>query len=293
MFYSGFLIKQITIKTNEYREFSEADSYFTFTPDEENEGAKSLINIGLKEDDWFVSFHSRDPSYLKTLPSSKYIDYSYHDFRNCQIEKFYKGMNNVIDRGGFALQVGSVIEQQLRSETNTRLIDYAGKHRTDFMDIYVNARCRFFIGNTSGLFHVPKAFGTPYAITNLIGFLHISPQPNSLFIPKLIRDKKSDKIISFMKLKELGLFNEEYGKAAYHAEFYETNNMEVIENTEDEIAELVDDMFDLTNKNKPDLGEIELQRFFKDIYYNENPDRHDAGNLAPSFIRRHEKILFP
>ena len=287
------LIKSVQMNTNEYREFSEAGSYFTFTPDEENEGKRKLIDMGLKKDDWFVSFHARDSGYLADPSNSQGMDFSYHDFRNSRIENCYKGMETVVNRGGFALRTGSLVTQPLLDNKNSHIIDYATEYGSDFLDIYINANCKFFIGNTSGLFHIPKAFGTPYAMANLIGYLHISPQPNSLFIPKLICDKKSGEFIPFENLKKLGLFDRKTGVAAYRTKFYEEHGLEPIENTDYEIAELVEDMFDLTSGLEADSESMELQRLYKDIYYNEYPDRHDAGHLAPSFIKRHQTILFP
>jgi putative glycosyltransferase (TIGR04372 family) len=278
------------MSTCEYREFSEAVAYFTFTPEEENRGKNNLIEMGLTSNDWFVSFHARDSAYLAEPTNSQGLDYSYHDFRDSHIENCYKGMETVVNRGGFALRSGSRVIQPLPKNRNNKIIDYADEYSSDFMDIYVNAKCKFFIGNTSGLVHIPKAFGVPYAMANLISYLHMSPQPNSLFIPKLIRDTKSGKLIPFTEIKKLGLFDFETG--AYRTEFYKNNGLELVENTADEIADLVEDMFDLTGGHKINSTLKEQQRLFKDIYYSEYPDRHDAGNLAPSFIQRHQIILF-
>jgi len=47
----------------------------------------------------------------------------------------------------------------IRLETdNSRIIDYASGCRNDFMDIYLGANCRFYLGDTAGLAGLPVLF---------------------------------------------------------------------------------------------------------------------------------------
>jgi putative glycosyltransferase (TIGR04372 family) len=54
--------------------------------------------------------------------------------------------------------MGSVYAKKIYVRKNTKIIDYASKYRTDFGDIYLPAKCKFFLGNTAGIYQVSTIF---------------------------------------------------------------------------------------------------------------------------------------
>ena len=51
--------------------------------------------------------------------------------------------------------------------SNPRIIDYATDFQSDFMDLYLSARCTFFIGNNGGMVTLPLIFRKPLVIVNV------------------------------------------------------------------------------------------------------------------------------
>ena len=69
------------------------------------------------------------------------------------------------------------------------VIDYATTARTELLDLYLGANCKFFIGSVSGILGVPMAFRKPAIHTNFIcigDYIKwlVSWQPHDMWIPK-------------------------------------------------------------------------------------------------------------
>lgn len=67
-----------------------------------------------------------------------------------------------------------------------RVVDYPfTAHRSDWMDVFLVAACRFFIGTASGMFIAATHFGTPVVLTNQMPLSQRPFSPKDLFIPKI------------------------------------------------------------------------------------------------------------
>jgi putative glycosyltransferase (TIGR04372 family) len=64
--------------------------------------------------------------------------------------------------------------------------------KSDWMDVYLAARCRFHIGTSSGMSFVPLLFGRPVLMTNWITPAHMICSPNVVTVPKLLFDENGD-----------------------------------------------------------------------------------------------------
>ena len=96
-----------------------------------------------------------------------------------------EAMNYITDLGGYVIRIGRKTNQKLKTK-NPKIIDLTNEKSNDFIDTYVLAKSKYFIGNISGIFHIAKMFNIPYCITNMIGYLALPQNGNSLFIPKKI-----------------------------------------------------------------------------------------------------------
>jgi len=77
-----------------------------------------------------------------------------------------------------------------RAEPQDGLIDYPfSDARSDAMDVYLAARCRFHIGTSSGMSFVPLLFGRPVLMTNWITPAHMICSPSVVTLPKLLLDR--------------------------------------------------------------------------------------------------------
>lgn len=63
--------------------------------------------------------------------------------------------------------MGSKVQKKLTNIDNPKIIDYATKYRSDFADIYLSAKCKFFVGCSAGILCVPYIFHVPVIQANV------------------------------------------------------------------------------------------------------------------------------
>lgn len=178
----------LPMNSNEYYEFNNADPSLFFTKEEEAKGKMFLESIGIEEDDWFVCLFARDNAYLNSIYPDR--DWSYHDYRNADIYSFLDACEYITTKGGYVLRVGYPVEKPLVTD-NPRIIDYSSKYRIDFLDIYLPAKCKFFVGTTSGLADLPIIFDVPRIGTNHLPVCEKPIGKNCIYIPKIIKKRDS------------------------------------------------------------------------------------------------------
>lgn len=215
-----------------FRELGEGRATLSFTEEEQARGRRGLEEMGVKESDWFVCFHNRDSSYLKNEHPDR--DWSYHDFRDCRAENFLEAARWIAQRGGFALRMGAVVAEPLpESARHPRIIDYAVKHRSDFLDIYLIAKARFIIGSDTGLAQVATVFDVPVVNTNVPFLDWASFRKKDVFILKKPYGVREGRILARDEILSRGLGRHvEAGKAqerlARQGVRYEENSPEEI-----------------------------------------------------------------
>ena len=134
-----------------------------FTVGEEIYGRKMLKKFGLKDEDKFVCFDVRDGAYQLKKISARYRNWSYHDFRHTDINKFVLAAEELAKRGYYVFRMGVSVEKPFISN-NPKIIDYANSNlRSDFMDIYLGAKCSFCITTATGFQDLPCLFRKPMA----------------------------------------------------------------------------------------------------------------------------------
>lgn len=213
----------------DYSEKYQSDIFNTepvikFNYEEELLGKELLKRMGI--DSWFICFHSRDSQYLRNRYK---MDCSYHDFRDSSIYDYLDAAKYVISKGGYAVRVGYDVKEILPKID--KLIDYSNDYRTDFGDIYLLAKCKFFLCNTSGLFQVATSFNTPIVAANWIPIgCNLPYRKGDMYIrKKLVKDGRY--------LSDDEILNSEIGKYV-RLEQYNTAGIEIINNTPDEILNI-------------------------------------------------------
>lgn len=269
---------------NAYDEFRSTKPDLEFTPEEEKRGQELLRRMGIGKDDWFVCFLSRDNAYLLKQDSKR--QYS-SEFRDSSIDNFFRAAKYITSCGGFAIRMGAVVEKELHI-ANPKIIDYASNYRTDFGDIYLTAKCKFYLGDTAGLWVVPSIFNTPVALTNAIPF-HTPFRKGDMFITKRIYNKDLKRLLT---LREYMDFNEST---------YEINNMrflnkilngnyDIIENTSQEILDLTKEMnerLDGTFKETKETEEIQKQ--FRSLFTISDIYCGTPARIGTEFMRGYDE----
>ena len=179
--------------------------------------------------------------------------------------------------------MGVVVKGKL-TVTNPGIIDYAenGK-RSDFMDIYLSSKCRFFLGTDSGMLIFLEMFKRPIVSVNLPRLPFISTWTHtSLVIPKKVYSKKEGWLLKFSELLEFLIIP---------CNPLIIKHLEFIENTSEEITAVALEMDDRLNgiweTNEEDE---ELQRRFWALF---GPDKLKSPSLrmGAEFLRQNRDLL--
>ena len=264
----------------------------SFTKEQNIQGHNLAKNMGIDKDDWFVCIHNRSAMYLKTIRPTD--DFSYHNLRDCSFEMLYESAKLIMDKGGKCIRMNSGEQNKLSINAPSNIIDYAGKWQSDFMDIYLPSKCKFFIGGPSGLLSVPHIFNVPVGATNYWPVTDVSIPNNSLFIPKLMWKIEEKRFLNYKEIIDGNLNN-----FLFSAQ-YLTHGIEVIENDADDIRLLTEDMFDLVNKKQLSTKDENKRNDFMNKYfivnkftnkYHNYEDLQFSGKISWRFLNKHSYLM--
>jgi putative glycosyltransferase (TIGR04372 family) len=226
----------------------------------------------------FECFIVRDKEYLNNHISTN--DWSYHNYRDCSIENFVLAAEALVARGYFVIRMGAVVGKAFSTD-NPKIIDYAfNGMRTDFMDIYLGAKCSFCVTTGTGWDAVPLwLFRKPAVYTNFVPIGNLPTfSSNFIFISKKYVD-----ITTNLELSLSQIFSRGVGFFYFSIE-YQDQKIRLVENTPEELCDVVLEMEDrISGKFITDQIYFELQtKFFKLFPINATDSRG---------VRLHGKIL--
>jgi putative glycosyltransferase (TIGR04372 family) len=251
-----------------------------FTDDEERFGQQALKDLGVPEGRPFICFHSRDSAYLNT----KYpqMSWGYHDYRDSSIYNYVPAVEAMVRQGYSAVRMGAIVKEKLTGD-NPDIIDYANNgQRTDFLDIYLGAKCAFFLASDTGITIVPEIFRKPVIYTNWTLFRMISPWVlHGLVIFKKFYSHRQKRLLTFAEMMVGPDTTEGFAK----------EQIELIENTPEEIKEVTLEMEDRLKGRWQSTGEDEeLQERFWALY---GPDLLKSQDLriGAKFLRQYKYLL--
>lgn len=178
--------------------WSSYGSNLRFSSSEIEQGEKFLTSINCTNHN-YVCLIVRDATYLKTIRKDK--SFSFHDFRDAEINSYRQAAERLTSLGYTVIRMGQIVGEPLVSE-NPKIIDYATNGmRSEFLDIYLGANCKFCISTGTGWDIVPTIFRRPVLYSNLLPILAPSALsvPTTIY-PKSLHDSKTE---SCFTLKEI------------------------------------------------------------------------------------------
>ena len=232
-----------------------------FTVEEEIFGKKMLEKFGLKGNDKFVCLAVRDSAYQLKKTPAKLKDWSYHDFRHYNLDNFVLAAEELTKRGYYVFRMGVVANKPFKTD-NPKIIDYVNtKLRSDFLDVYLGAKCSFCISSGLGFEQVPYIFGRPIALINLpVGDFRTWSEKVILLTSHHVL-KKEKRRLSLSEIFSHGI------AYAYDTKDFVEKGIELKDCTSDEIKDLTIEMIENFEFNKKLNSEEEkLQKTFKSLY---------------------------
>ena len=242
-------------------------------------GKDALLKMGVPSGAWFVCVHNREGGYSPE-------DEDWHSYRNCMIDDYIPAMEEIVHAGGWCIRVGDSTMSKLPPVSNS--IDYAHHPlRADWLDIYLLAQCRFFLGNTSGPFLVASIFNRPVALANMTPIGATLPYGyTDLGIPKLLQRKGQPGFMSFPDM-----LRDPSGDYHFSAQF-EKNGLVVVNNSADEIRALTLEMLRrMSGEMVYTKDDADLQEKFKQLLCPHHISYGSESRIGQDFIKKYCGLL--
>ena len=234
--------------------------HLEFTSEEETRGKAGMRAMGITPGTPFICLIVRDSAFLDgDLPLG---EWGYHDYRDCDIQNHVLAAETLADRGYFVIRMGAKVKAAMKT-AHPRVIDYATNGmRSDFMDIYLGAKCEFCISTATGFDTVPRMFRRPIVYTNMVPLGYISTHRTQFLGITRHHFSMADK----RELTLSEIFNHNVG-FCLRTDCYTSEGVELIENTPEEIRDVVIEMAERLNGTwQPHEDDEDLQRRFWEIF---------------------------
>src|SRR3990170_167503 len=233
--------------------------HLELTAEEEVKGEAGLRAMGVPPGSPFVCLLVRDSVYLD---AHQPYAWSYHNYRDSDVQNYVLAAEELANRGYFVIRMGAKVRKAIKT-AHPKVIDYAANGmRSDFMDIYLGAKCEFCISTGAGWDAIPEICRRPIVYVNFVpfGYLHTS-RNEFISLPKHhVLEKEGRKLT----LREI--FTHGVGFAMYAAD-YESKGVQLIENTPEEIRDVVIEMAERLNSTWQSHEDAEeFQRRFWEIF---------------------------
>ena len=233
--------------------------------------------MGLPAGAWFVGVHARTNVYS---PS----DHPNNNSRNCDIANYEKAVDAIVARGGWCVRVGEPGAKPLKPRPG--VVDYPeSPYKSDWMDLFLCTRARFFLGNTSGIYVVAATAGVPCALANMIplgacyGF-----GARDISIVKYFRDAE-DQPMRFDDIFRSDLSTRSHS-------FMIFAGLSVVENSAEEIRDLAIEMLDVLDGCAVYTEQDEeLQAAFRALLDPRHYTFGAPGRIGRDFLRQNSHLF--
>jgi putative glycosyltransferase (TIGR04372 family) len=255
------------------------------TKTEQERCGRQLEQLGIPADAEIVCLHNRDSAYLRH--QFPHMHWDYHAYRDFPVDDFQPAIEELLRRGCYVVRVGQDVEQRLVC-SSPRVVDYASSpHRSDLLDVYLCWRCRFFVGNSSGLFLLATAFRRPVVSVNNVPLESTAIcARGDLVLPKPLWSEEKGRLLSFAEVVACG------AASFYLGEQYAAAGLRAINNDPEDIRAAVAEMDDRLRGQFTDTPrDLELAQQFKRVFESGSLVGTLRSRLAATFLRRHAYLL--
>lgn len=254
-------------------------AHLQFTSEEDARGDAYLLAMGIPTGAPFVCLIARDSKYLDSQMNG---NWDYHNYRDCNIQNYILAAEELADFGYFVIRMGAKVHEAIKS-LHPKVIDYATNGmRSDFMDIFLCAKCKFFISTGEGLICIPMLFRRPIVVSNMVPLGYFFSYYSNLI--GITKHHYSVAEYRELKLKEIFTFDVGF---CLQTSDYESHGIHLIENTPIEIRDIVIEMVERLNDtwqvNEKDEA---LQKCFWEIFPSNAVDAYFGKPLHGSIRAR-------
>ncbi len=204
---------------------------------------------------------------------------------NAQIADYLPAIKEITGRGGWVIRMGDPTMSRMPDLPN--VFDYCHSAvRSDWMDMFLLARCQFFLGTSSGPAYVPPIYGVPTVPTNWWPPAQRPWDSRAIFVPKLYRHMQTGVALTLSQS-----LSEPFGYCNSVDQIKETAELRIEDNSPDDIRDATIEMFErLEGTVTYSTEDLDLRQRAERIY-EANSSAHGVGHLARDFLRRNNSII--
>jgi putative glycosyltransferase (TIGR04372 family) len=243
----------VYVRMPDGRAISKSRGYFTVQEEWQRQGREALLQLsqphvdrgrealrrmGVPEGAWFVCVHMREAGFLKEGAVSS------ESARNSNVWAYLPAIEEIVRRGGWVIRIGDATMTPLPAMA--QVVDYAvSPFKSEEMDVFLLASCRFLLGTTSGPVMVSEVFGVPVGAADYFpigGLLHTA---KDVIIPKPYRHKATGRMLKFEEYLKMPL------AFTYDSEYFDSLGLEALSSEAEDIVELAIEMLERTEGKWP------------------------------------------
>ena len=244
-------------------------------------GKEILSRLGVPKNAWYVTLHVRQPGYRDE-------DSIIEDYRNADPLTYIKAIKLIVNKGGWVIIVGDKSMKIMPKMHG--LIDYAhSKEKSEFMDIFLAATCKFCIGTSSGFYAISMMFGIPVLVTNFLpAITYYSLTSQDMFLPKILINNKNNHKLTLKEMFDPPV-------SFYSGAPLTENNVDYINNSEEDLEKATSEMIEMT-LNKSQVNQNIYHQKFKEIA-EINGKKHGGcevkafANISLNFLKKNSFLF--
>ena len=188
-FRNSQLLFDLTMESKE-SEFSLGIETVCFSEKQKIYGESVLNRMPIPQNKKIVSIFARDSSYLNHKNPKK--DWSYHSYRDCDIETYIEAIRYLINKNYVVLRVGSEYSKKLNFVDENYFEYSLSDYKSAFMDLFIIYQSKFVIGSTSGATDIAALFNVPFVGVNYAPFIESPLGKEDIFIQKKTINSKGE-----------------------------------------------------------------------------------------------------
>ena len=242
-----------------------------------------LKKLGIEIGNYVIFVHPSSNYYQKRFPKSVVTSFLQ---TNIGLDNYEQPLSNIVNKGLQIVRVGTHVDELPSSIAGIPIIDYALGKRDENSELWLYENCRILVSVSNGAFWFARRFNRPTIITDSLVFIH--RYFSTFYTPYLLKDIKTDKLLSFRQMRQLNL-----GNAINSPAEMRSNGIEIILNSPSTLTASVNETLDyangLTHLDPADKDLLDKYNCFCQEFgfvFNENTTRPTI-----SFLREYSHLL--
>lgn len=258
-------------------EFQLGVSTIKFDAQQIRYGEEMVANMPLPRGKKIVTVFARDSSYLEHYFPG--VDWSYHAYRNCNINTYIDAIEYLIEKGYVVVRLGSEFSKPI-AFYNDHYFEYSLSYfKSDFLDLYLVYKSVFVIGSTSGATDIATVFNVPFAGVNYAPFVESPLGKDDLYIQKRLKNENGD-VIPFKDVVDNPKYYSYDGK-----KMEDDYGMTYVDNTAKEILELVEEMHYKISGHGYTASDINLLQEYHEKFCNRNKWSNRGSPISVTWLK--------